>query len=146
MKVRLTIVITCFLVAFMSLTGCKKEQKQGRVTVKDYQFVTRQDGPHSYAIDAKGTVKNVGSVDVKNIIITGYCNSCGKMMINGQWFISDVEKMPEQKAVISYLTPGAEEPFKFKGVAFMMQQSGMKPEKMPDSMEVKIVSFETVQQ
>lgn len=146
MKVRLTVIITCLLVAVMSLTGCKKEVKQGRVVVKNYQFVLRQDSPHSYAIDAKGIVKNVGSVDVKNVVITGYCESCGQMMINGQWFISNVAKMPAQKAIISYLTPGAEQPFKFKGVAFMMEQTGVKPKKLPDSMEVKIVSFETVQQ
>jgi len=145
MRVRLRILAIALLVLGMGFTGCKKEVKQGKVIVKDYKFTIRQDSPKAYVIDAQGTVKNVGDVDVKNIVVTGYCNSCGKQLVNGKWFVSDVPKTADQKAVISYLKPGQEASFRFKDVASMMVSAGEKPEKMPDDMVVKVVSFETVQ-
>jgi len=121
------------------------EKKQGRVTVSEEEFVVRQDTDHSWVIDAKGKVRNVGEVDVKNVVVTGYCKSCTEVVTNGAWFISDVEKTSDQKDTINYLVPGAEEDFSFRGVAFLMDQSGRAPQHKPEKMEVEVISFETVQ-
>jgi hypothetical protein len=133
----------CVSLTVCILSACSKP-KEGKVTISEQEFSIRQDTKLSWVVDARGKVKNVGEVDVKNVVVTGYCKSCGEVLVNGSWFISDLDKMPEQKDIIGYLPVGAEEEFNFKGVAFMMDQSGKIPEKMPDQLECKIISFETV--
>ena len=142
---RLAVVVMALTLLGLCLAGCAKKEKKGHVIVKDYKFILRQDSDHSFVVDAEGTVKNVGEVDVKNVVVTGYCRSCGQILANGQWFISDYAKTPDQKDVISYLPKGADAKFKFKGVAFMMDQSGKKPASLPKKMDIVIESFETVQ-
>jgi hypothetical protein len=139
------ILIFCSMLA-VSLFSCGKP-KEGKVIISDQEFSIRQDSKYkrNWNIDAKGKVKNVGEVDVKNVVVTGYCRSCGESVISGEWFISNIDKMPNQKDVIAYLPVGAEEEFNFEEVAFMMEQSGRTPDKMPDKMECVIISFETVQ-
>ncbi|HMA84738.1 MAG TPA: hypothetical protein VKN73_03470 [Desulfosalsimonadaceae bacterium] len=142
---RLSIFGLCLLMASLMIASCG-EKKQGKVIVSEEEFNIRQDTDHSWVIDAKGTVENVGDVDVKNLVVTGFCKSCGEVLVNGKWFVSDYEKTPEQKDTISYLTVGAEEDFSFRGVAFLMDQSGKQPQKLPEGLEVEVVSFETVEQ
>lgn len=138
--------ISCVLLSLFCLVGCKKEVKQGKVKVSDYNYVIRPDSTHLLEVDAEGTVKNVGPYDVKNIVVSGYCISCQQKMISGQWFDSaDVGKTTEQKAIISYLTPGQEAPFKFKSIAAFLHKSGVENVELPKKMEVRVVSFETVQ-
>lgn len=142
---RLTVAVVALALLGMCLTGCAKKKKKGHVIVKNYKFVLRHDTKDSFAVDAEGTIQNDGDVDVKNVVVTGYCRSCGQMVVNGRWFVSDYAKTPDQKDVISYLPKGAQAKFKFKGVAFMMEQSGQKPASLPKKMEIVIESFETVQ-
>lgn len=130
----------------LPLLNCGKPE-EGKVIISEQEFSIRQDSnyKHNWFIDSKGKVKNVGDVDVKNVVVTGYCLSCQEMLISGKWFISDVDKMPNQMDTIAYLPVGAEEEFSFEEVALMMEQSGEAPDKMPDKMKCKILSFETVQ-
>jgi len=143
--IRLSIVGLAFFSAMLMLMSCG-EKKEGKVIVSEEEFVIRQDTDHSWVIDAKGKVKNVGEVDVKNVVVTGYCNSCGEVVRNGAWFVSDYEKMEHQKDTVSYLVPGAEEEFSFEEVAFLQDQAGAEPQPKPEGLEVKIISFETVQE
>ncbi len=138
----LSVLFLVFLAASLMIVSCG-EKKQGRVVVAEQEFVMRQDTENSWVMDAKGKVKNVGEADVKKVVVTGYCNSCGEAIVNGKWFVSDYEKTPEQKDTISYLAAGDEEEFSFRGVAFIMDQSGEEPSP-PEDMEVEVVSFETV--
>ena len=142
---RLSFAVVVLALVGLCLTGCSKKQKKGYVIVENYKFMLRHDSKDSYTVDAEGTIKNVGDVDVKNVVVTGYCHSCGQMVANGKWFVSDYAKTPDQKDVISYLPKGAEAKFKFKGVAFMMDRSGQKPESLPKKMDIVIESFDTVQ-
>ncbi len=145
--VRLAFLIVCLVLpGFISgLSGCSKEKKSAVLEFTDSEFILRQDTGHSYVIDAKGSIKNVGEVDVKNLVVTAYCRSCGEVLINGKWFISDYEKTPDQKDTISYLAVGGKEEFKFKGVAFYMDQSGRTPESLPENMEFSVESYEVVE-
>lgn len=95
-------------------------------------------------IDVSGKVKNVGDVDVKNVVITGYCRSCGEATFSGKWFVSDVAKTLDQQDTISYLVAGSEEEFSFKEVAFCYGPVGFKAPEKPDQLEIEIKSFETV--
>ena len=120
------------------------EKKQGKVIVTEQEFSIRQDAAFNWVIDARGKIKNVGDVDVKKVEVTGYCRSCGEAIYAGVWYVSDYEKMTDQKDVISYLPVGSEEAFSFREVAFYFNQSGQSPEGLPEKLEVVIESFETV--
>ena len=144
MQVRWLPVVVIMMLAVL-VSGCEKEKKSGKVEVTGHEIVLRQDGPNSYVLDAKGKVKNIGDVDVKNLIVTGYCRSCQEIFTNGKWFVSEYEKTPEQKDIISYLTPGNEENFAFKGIAFFFPQSGEKPESLPDNIEIIVESFDVME-
>jgi len=140
---QMIILIFCFMLS-VSLFTCSKP-KEGKVIISDQEFSIQQDSNYkrNWVIDAKGKVKNVGDVDVKNVVVTGYCLSCQEAIISGSWFTSNVDKMPNEKDTIAYLPVGAEAEFSFTDVALMM--SAEKPDKMPDKLECKILSFETVQ-
>ncbi len=128
-----------------SATGCTKEQKTANIKITDRELVLRQDSPNSFVLDVSGKVRNVGETDVKRLVITGYCRSCQEIFVNGKWFISEYEKTDEQKDVISYLAPGNENEFRFKGVAFYFTQTGEKPETLPENVEIVIESYEVVE-
>jgi hypothetical protein len=128
----------------LCLFACEKK-KEGKVIVTEKEFNIRQDAEFNWVIDAKGKVRNVGEVDVKNVVVTGYCRSCGEVLVAGVWFINDVAKTDEQKDVISYLTARNEEEYSFREIAFFFNQSGQGPEGvLPDNIEVVIESFEVV--
>jgi hypothetical protein len=127
------------------IVSCK-EKKIGKIVVNSQEFTLRQDSAFAYVIDATGTVKNTGEVDVKNIVVTGNCTSCGREMIAGSWFVNDLEKTPEQKDIISYLGPGDEESFKIRDVAFIYNKEPQPPESMPEFLETQIMSFQTVEE
>jgi hypothetical protein len=145
-NIRRLILYTAFLIITSSILFSCSKPKEGKVVISEQEFSIRKDAENSWVIDAKGKVKNAGEVDVKNVVVTGYCKSCGEVLVGGSWFISDLDKTPEQKDTIGYLPVGAEEEFNFKGVAYIMDQSGRTPETMPDKLECEIMSFETVDQ
>ena len=140
---RMTTVLLCLLVSVFWLFSCEKK-KEGKVIVSEKEFIIRQDTDHSFVIDARGKVKNVGDVDVKKVIVTGYCRSCGDLMLPDRWFISNTEKTTDQQDIISYLAAGVEEEFSFREVAFCYGQVGIERPEMPDQLEFVIESFETV--
>jgi len=135
--------ITFVLAAGICLVSCA-EKKQGKVIVSDQSFSIRQDGEFNWVIDAKGKIRNVGDVDVKKVVVTGYCRSCGEVLVAGIWFINDVKKTAGQKDVISFLAAGNETEFSFREVAFYFSQSGQAPEGLPEKLEVVVESFETI--
>jgi hypothetical protein len=138
------LLIIILLVSTCLILACSKP-KEGKVTVSSQEFSIRNDSKNSWVVDAKGKVKNAGEVDVKNVVVTGYCRSCGEVFTNGVWYVSEYDKTPEQKDIIGYLPVGAEEEFSFTGVAFLPDQSGKGPDKLPDILECKVISFETVE-
>jgi hypothetical protein len=124
------------------LISCEKK-KEGKVIVTEQEFSLRADGNVSYSLDAKGKIKNGGDVDVKNIVVTGYCRSCGEVVISGKWFVNDLEKRPEQKDIINYLKTGEEAAFSFQAIAYFYGKQG--PQSNPEKLQIVIESFETVQ-
>jgi len=140
---RVILLMSClFVVSFFLLTCAKKEE--GKVLVTEKEFFITHDDKYSWSLHVRGKVKNVGSVDVKNIIITGYCRSCNEIVVNDNWFVNSIERMPEQKDTISYINTGDEVEFKFKEIAYYFGRSGRDPQNTPDQLEIVIESFETV--
>jgi len=143
--IRLTAIMLFLLFVCLCLFACEKEKKQGKVIVTEKEFELEKDGKVAFSLNVKGKVKNAGDVDVKNIVVTGRCNDCGEIMISGRWFVSKMEKVPEQKDTINFLPAGAEERFQFKGVAYYFSKSGESPAANPEGLEVFIESFEVVE-
>ena len=144
---RFMVFIYCMLISVSFLASCEKKQKEGKLLISEQNFVVMQEREDRFTINASGKVKNVGEMDVKNVVITGYCRSCTELWIVGQWVISpDVEKMPNQKDIINYLPVGQEESFSFEEVADLLLQAGQAaaPE-LPEKLEIVIESFETVE-
>jgi len=135
----------CILAICLICVSCEKEKPKGKVIVTETEFMIRQDTDHSFVVDAKGKIKNIGTVDVKKVEVTGNCKSCGEVLVNGKWFITDYEKTPDQKDMISYLAVDSEEEFSFRGVAFLMEQGGNRPEALPEKLEVEVLSFEVIE-
>lgn len=132
------------LVMCAMLVSCEKKKVEGKLEVSEQEFSIRQDSEFAYVVDVWGKIKNVGTVDVKKVVVTGNCRSCGNALVAGAWMISpDIEKTSEQKAIINYIAPGLEENFSFRGVAFMYNRVPEKPE-LPEGLEVVITSFESV--
>lgn len=138
-----SLICVCFVIIISCIISCEKK-KEGKVAVTESEFTIRADTNRSFVIDARGKVKNIGEVDVKKVVVTGYCRSCGEATFSEKWFVSDVEKTMEQKDIISYLSVGDEEEFSFREVAFCYGPVGFKAPDKPDLLEVEIVSFETV--
>ncbi len=145
--IRLTTIIVCLLIFALGLIACEKtkEAKQGKIIVTEKEFAVQQDSEYTWSLNATGKIKNVGEVDVKKVVVTGYCRSCSERMISGEWYITNVEKIAEQKDIISYLAAGDESEFRFKGIAYAYIQPGIELKKMPDNLEVIIESFEVVE-
>jgi len=143
--IRLTAMLVIVLLVCICLFACEKEKKQGKVTVTEKEFLLDELGKVTLSLNVKGKIKNVGDVDVKNIVVTGRCNTCGEVMISGKWFVTQAEKTPEQKDTINYLAAGAEEVFQFKGIAYYFTKAGEAPQTNPEGLEVFIESFEVVE-
>jgi len=128
-------------------TSCSgnKETKQGKAEITEKNFSTVKDGKFSYSLNVTGKVKNVGSVDLKNIIVTGYCRSCKETMISNTWYVTQEVKRDEQKSAIAYMPVGAEENFSFNGIAYYYSQSSEPPQGIPEKLDVVVESFEPVE-
>lgn len=136
----------CLSMVVLCLVSCEKKEMQGKLIISEQAFVLRQDTENTFTIDAKGKIKNIGDVDVKRVLVTGNCLSCTGLWGVGQWQTSpDIDKMPQQTDIISYIPAGGEESFSFTEVADYLLVSGEKTPEMPENLEVVIQSFETVQ-
>ena len=141
---RLISFISFVLMAGVLCVSCT-EKKEGKVMVSDKSFSIRKDGKIDWVVDAKGKIRNVGDVDVKNVVVTAYCRSCGEVVKSGNWFISNLPKTPVQQDVINYLAAGQEAQFGFKEIAFYFDQGHLGPKSLPENLEVVIESFETAE-
>ena len=141
---RLVSALALAVMMCIGLSACAKK-KEGKVEVTDQQFTIRKDGDFNWTIDATGKIRNSGEVDLKNVVVTAYCRSCGEVLTSGTWYISDVPKTSEQQDTINFLAVGAEETFSFREVAFYFNRSRVAPEALPEKIEVVVESFETAE-
>ena len=130
----------------LSIVSCEKQKMQGKLIITEQEFILTKDRENSFTIEAKGKIKNIGEVDVKKVVVTGYCRSCGEEWIPGRWFVSNIEKAPEQKDIIGYLAVGSEESFSFKEVADLLLTTGQETPELPDNLEIVIESFDNVEE
>jgi|GEM_PF-2368593 len=134
----------CMIVAagMFSLTGCGGDPPEPELLITNESFSIDMATERQYAVKATGTVRNVGDVDVRDLVITGGCPSCSPTYRHGQWYLSEREKADEEMAVIRYLGAGEQADFEVMGVAYFPTGGGEGPDEMPDEMEVYIMSYE----
>jgi hypothetical protein len=145
-KRKLLTILLCMMLMVLFLGACEKERKQGKLLITEQKFAIRQDTENTFTIDAKGKIKNVGEVDVKNVLVTAYCRSCTGLFGVGQWQASpDIDRMPQQTDTINYIAVGDEASFNFTEVADFLLTSNRNTPELPEKLEVVIESFETVE-
>jgi hypothetical protein len=133
----------CLLFAMTVMLDCSK-QKEAKVVISDHEFSMRQLSKSAYTIDAKGKVKNMGEVDVKKVVVTGYCKSCFTGLSPGRWSASERERAPNEKCMINFIPAGGEADFYFTDVAVIYTTDSEAPKEMPEKMDVVVESFETL--
>jgi len=144
---RLSICIILFAI-ISAVCACQKpqEKKKANLVFTHHEFTVRQTHGNSYVMDVTGRIKNASDFDVKKVVVTAFCRSCGQQMLQSQWFISDLEKTPNQVDTISYLAAGAEEEFAFQEVAFQFTYQNVEPEPVREGIEMVVQSYEVVAQ
>jgi hypothetical protein len=140
----LKIATSCLLIVLCAgLFACHKP-KEAKVIVTKQEFSIHQVSDYGFEITAKGEIQNTGEVDLKNVVVTGQCPSCGESIVFGTWFISDINKTADEQDIINYLAVGAKAEFSFVGVAMYMSKTKEAPTTLPEKLEINIVSFEPV--
>jgi hypothetical protein len=142
--VRWTGPVLCALVVGFLFLACEKKP-EGKVQVIEADYYMVMDGSYSLSLNAKGKIRNIGEVDVRNVVVTGDCISCGEVIMSGQWFVSRLEeKRDDQKYVIPYLAVGGTADFDFQGIAYYYLKDGQKPDTIPGQIDVYIESLVSV--
>lgn len=139
------IAISCLLMVFSAcLFSCEKP-KQGKVVISEHDFYIERVTKTGFELCAKGKVKNVGEVDVKNVAVTGNCLACTDIYrYDGSWVNPpDTGKSAEQQPVINDIPVGGEKEFIIRNIAYAPTKQGQSPQPIPEKLEVIVVSFET---
>ena len=106
----------------------------------------KNDQKTTISLNVRGKIKNTSPYDIKGIEITGRCKSCSEELHAGKWFVTQEVKTEDQKDTISYLSAGADESFRFDGIAYFFKSTAAEiPETYPEDLEVYVVSFKTLQ-
>ncbi len=125
-------------------SGCGGEKGQAEFDISNLEYSIVQDGRFLYTVTVTGDIRNIGTADAREVVVTGGCPSCGSAYRQAEWHLTDTDKADEQKAVIRYLGKGERTNFAFKGLAFYSTGgSGEPPTEMPDELEVYVMSFES---
>jgi hypothetical protein len=139
------------LVFFTVLLCCcvfscgKKEEKTASFDFLESEFTIKQTHEQSYVLDARGKIRNSSPYDVRNVVVTGYCQSCVLEFTARAWFVSDTEKMPNQVARIGYLAAGATQDFRFDDVAFYFTHDKQPPDHIPERIQMAVESYEILE-
>ncbi len=135
----------CLSVVVGSLLISCEKPKEAKLVVSESEFFLNTLSESSYSVDARGKIKNIGEVDVKKVLVTGFCESCCNGLNPGKWAISVRERAPEEVDVISYISVGDEAEFSFSDVAVMYNMVPEPPEGIPEKLGISIVSYEVVE-
>ena len=137
------------LIAFVLLTGaafllpgCGEKTVEAELVISNEEFAITQIGATSYTVTARGMIRNVGDVDVRNVVIAAGCSSCGTAFRQARWYEPEVEKTDEQKTVIRFLGKGERANYEVTGAAFLSTAGGPPPTELPETLGAYIISYE----
>lgn len=131
--------------AVLLSAGCPGKTPEPELEIVNEAFAIEWFSRERYTVTAAGSVRNVGEVDVENLVISGGCPSCGSSFRQGYWYEPVRDKIDEEKAVIHRLPAGAQADFAFSGLSYFPTGGGDSPDEMPGDLEVYIMSYEVSQ-
>ena len=133
-----------YIIVGAVLVSCQKP-KEAKLVVSESEFFLHQLSESAYSVHARGKIKNIGEVDVKKVLVTGFCESCCNGLNPGKWAISERERAPEEVDMINYICVGGEAEFSFCDVAVMYNTVPEPPENIPEKLGITIVSYDVVE-
>ena len=125
--------------------GCPGKTPEPELEIVNESFEIEWFSRERYTVTAAGSVRNVGDVDVENLVISGGCPSCGSSFRQGYWYEPAREKINEEKALIHRLPAGSQADFAFSGLSYYPTGGGDSPDEMPEELEIYIKSYELSQ-
>lgn len=127
-------------------SGCWGEKGQAEFDFSDLEYSIVQDGRFLFTVKVTGTIRNIGTADARDVVVTGGCPSCGTAYRQVEWHLTETDKADEQKDLIRFLGKGERANFEFKGLAYYSTGgSGEPPTELPDELEVYVMSYESAQ-
>lgn len=95
-------------------TGCRViEVGQPKLDINKENYVLQRNGSVQLVLVTKGTVKNSGTGDANNVVITTDCPECSMVARNGAWIDASVVLKSGKGAVINHLAPGESKDFSY---------------------------------
>lgn len=137
-------IIACLLLGsvVLSFSGCGGEPEEAELRVSDLEYAIVQEGRHLHSVKVTGTIRNVGNVDVSDVVLTGDCPSCVGSVRAGSWFLTDHQKADAQSDVIRFLGQGERRNFEFQGLAYYSTGGGAElPDALPADLNVYVDTY-----
>ncbi len=144
MRTKYVSIIVCLLLvgAVWSLPGCGGEPEEAALDVSNLEYTIVQEGRHLHSVKVTGTLRNVGNVDVSDVVLTGDCPSCVGSVRAGSWFLTDHQKADAQSDVIRFLGRGERSNFEFQGLAYYSTGGGAEPpDELPAELNVYVDTY-----
>jgi hypothetical protein len=145
MNSRFNLVIGCLLLMGVVLvfSGCGGEAPRAELDISNIEYSIVEESKRVYSVKANGTIRNVGNVDLRDVVVTGNCSSCVPAFRQQTWYLTKVDqKTDDQKDLIRFLGKGERANFEFKGLAYFGTVGGDIPTVLPDGLEVSVLSYE----
>ncbi len=93
--------------------GCTTKDARPKLDINGESYVLQRRGNVQLILVTKGTVKNSGTGDAKNIVITTDCPECATVGRNGAWMDASVVLKSRKGTVINYLRAGESKDFSY---------------------------------
>lgn len=128
--------------------GCKPRDGLPKLEISGESYQVRRNGSVQLVLVTKGTIRNSGSGDAKNVVITTDCAGCSTTARNGVWIDASAARKSRKGTVINYLRAGESSDFsyptalKVAAVSFggIMRSDATRP----SGLKTRIVSFDAV--
>ena len=134
MKRKTVWVLPLLIISLIAILPCIYAD-DAKVAMVEQKIITKKEGANTFVIIAEGKVKNNGTNDIKNLIITADCLECS----NGRSKWRSLQ--PEYK--IDYLASGDKETFEFDIAVWRSIHEAVFPPD-PAGLRLKIASFEEI--
>ena len=144
MKTTYISIIACLLLGGVVLffSGCGGEPQEAELEVSNLEYTIVQEGRHLHSVKVTGSLRNVGNVDVSDVLLTGDCPSCVGSVRAGNWFLTDHQKADAQSDVIRFLGRGERSNFEFQGLAYYSTGGGAElPDAVPADLNVYVETY-----
>lgn len=128
--------------------GCQPKSGMPKLDISGESYTLHRQGGARLMLMTKGTVKNSGTGDARNVIITTDCPECASTGRNGAWMDASVVLKSRTGTMIAHVPAGASREFSYPAalrvnpVSFggIMRSAPSKPR----GLKTRIVSFDPV--